>query len=65
MRSFFAELQRRKVYRVAIAYAVVAWVLIQIDTQVFPLFVATWAVKLIVVQPMQRSAAVRDRRYMN
>jgi TolB-like protein/Tfp pilus assembly protein PilF len=49
MRKFFAELQRRKVYRVAIAYAVVAWVLIQIDTQVFPFFIPTWAVKLIVV----------------
>lgn len=49
MRNFFAELQRRKVYRVAIAYAVVAWVLIQIDTQVFPFFIPTWAVKLIVV----------------
>src|SRR4051794_4758439 len=49
MRSFFAELKRRKVYRVAIAYAVVAWVLIQIDTQVFPYFVPTWAVKLGVV----------------
>ena len=49
MRNFFAELQRRKVYRVAIAYAVVAWVIIQIDTQVFPLFIPTWAVKLIVL----------------
>ena len=46
---FFVEVKRRKVYRVAIAYAVVAWVLIQIDTQVFPFFIPTWAVKLIVV----------------
>src|SRR5258707_5557220 len=49
MRNLFAELKRRKVYNVAIAYAVVAWVLIQIDTQVFPFFIPTWAVKLIVV----------------
>src|SRR5436853_6206851 len=49
MRNFFAELKRRKVYRVAISYAVIAWVLIQIDTQVFPFFTATWVVKLIVV----------------
>ncbi|MFL6515538.1 MAG: tetratricopeptide repeat protein [Chthoniobacterales bacterium] len=49
MRTFFAELKRRKVYRVAISYAVIAWVLIQIDTQVFPFFTATWVVKLIVV----------------
>src|ERR1043166_5040541 len=49
MRNFFAELKRRKVYRVAVSYAVVAWVLIQIDTQVFPLFTPTWVVQLIVV----------------
>src|SRR6266850_7021138 len=49
MRNLFAELKRRKVYNVAIAYAVVAWVLIQIDTQVFPFFIPTWAVKLLVV----------------
>jgi TolB-like protein/Flp pilus assembly protein TadD len=49
MPNFFAELKRRKVYKVAIAYAVVAWVLIQIDTQVFPFFIQTWAVKLIVL----------------
>jgi len=34
--SFFAELKRRHVYKVAIAYAVVAWLLMQIATQVFP-----------------------------
>src|SRR5438270_7611932 len=49
MRNFFAELKRRKVYRVAISYAVIAWVLIQIDTQVFPFFAATWLVKLIIL----------------
>src|SRR5437763_700017 len=49
MRNFFAELKRRKVYRVAISYAVIAWVLIQIDTQVFPFFAPTWVVKLLIV----------------
>jgi TolB-like protein/Flp pilus assembly protein TadD len=50
MRNFFAELKRRKVYRVAIAYAVVAWLLIQIATQVFPFFeIPNWAVRLIVM----------------
>ena len=49
LKQFFGELKRRKVYKVAIAYAVVAWLLIQIDTQVFPLFIPTWTVKLIVV----------------
>lgn len=49
MRKFFAELKRRKVYRVAISYAVIAWLLIQVDTQVFPFFAPTWVVKLIIV----------------
>jgi TolB-like protein/Flp pilus assembly protein TadD len=49
MRNFFAELKRRKVYRVAISYAVIAWVLIQIDTQVFPYFASTWMVKLTIL----------------
>src|SRR3954469_23330455 len=49
-RKFFTELKRRKVYRVAAAYAVLAWLLIQIATQVFPFFeIPTWAVRLIIV----------------
>jgi hypothetical protein len=35
-RNFFAELKRRNVYKVAIAYAIVGWLLIQVATQVFP-----------------------------
>jgi hypothetical protein len=43
-RSFFAELKRRNVYKEAIAYAVAAWLLIQIATQVFPfLEIPNWA----------------------
>jgi hypothetical protein len=34
--SFFSELKRRNVDKVAVAYAVVAWLLIQVTTQVFP-----------------------------
>jgi len=34
-RNFFAEPKRRNVYKVAVAYAVVSWLLIQIATQVF------------------------------
>ena len=34
-RKLFAELKRRNVYKVAIAYAVVAWLLMQIATQFF------------------------------
>jgi TolB-like protein/Flp pilus assembly protein TadD len=49
-RKFFAELKRRKVYRVAVAYAVVSWLLIQIATQVFPFFeIPTWTVRLVIV----------------
>ena len=48
--NFFAELKRRKVYRVAISYAVVAWLLIQIATQVFPfLDVPNWAIRLVII----------------
>jgi len=48
--NFLAELKRRHVYRVAIAYAVVAWLLIQIATQVFPFFeIPNWVVRLVVV----------------
>jgi TolB-like protein/Flp pilus assembly protein TadD len=49
-RNFSAELKRRHVYRVAIAYAVVAWLLIQIATQVFPFFeIPNWIVRLVVL----------------
>jgi TolB-like protein/Tfp pilus assembly protein PilF len=47
---FLAELRRRKVFRVAIAYAVAGWLLIQIATQVFPFFeIPNWAVRLIIL----------------
>jgi TolB-like protein/Flp pilus assembly protein TadD len=49
-KTFFAELKRRNVYKVAVAYAVVAWLLIQIATQVFPFFeIPNWAVRLVVI----------------
>ena len=49
-KSFFAELKRRRVYSVAVAYVVVAWLFIQIATQVFPFFgIPTWIVRLIVL----------------
>ena len=35
-RNFFGELKRRNVYKVAVAYAVVAWLLIQVTTEVSP-----------------------------
>jgi TolB-like protein len=49
-RNFFAELKRRNVYKVATAYAVVAWLLIQVATQVFPFFeIPNCAVRLVVL----------------
>ncbi len=48
--TFFSELKRRNVYKVAVAYAVVSWLLIQIATQVFPFFeIPNWAVRLVVI----------------
>ena len=48
--SFFAELKRRNVYKVAIAYGVVAWLLMQIATQVFPfLEIPNWAIRLVIM----------------
>src|SRR5437773_3144483 len=49
-RNFFAELKRRNVYKVAIAYGVVAWLLMQIASQIFPFFeIPNWAVRLVVL----------------
>jgi TolB-like protein/Tfp pilus assembly protein PilF len=48
--SFFAELKRRNVYKVAVAYAVVGWLIVQVATQVFPFFeIPNWAVRLVVL----------------
>ncbi len=48
--TFFAELKRRNVYKVAVAYLVASWLLIQIATQVFPFFdIPNWAVRLVVL----------------
>jgi TolB-like protein/Flp pilus assembly protein TadD len=48
--QFFGELQRRNVYKVAVAYAVVGWLLIQVATQVFPfLEIPNWAIRLIIL----------------
>src|SRR5947209_1147398 len=48
--NFFSELKRRNVYKVAVAYAVVSWLIIQVATQVFPFFdIPSWAVRLVVL----------------
>src|SRR3954469_3966261 len=48
-RNFFAELKRRNVYKVAVAYAVVAWLLIQAASILFPTYEApAWVMKVFV-----------------
>ena len=50
MADFFAELKRRHIYRVAAAYAVVAWVLLQIVNNIAPgLDLPNWAVTLVIL----------------
>jgi hypothetical protein len=49
-KTFFGELKRRNVYKVAVAYAIAGWALAQGIAQVFPVFdVPNWIVRLIVV----------------
>jgi TolB-like protein/Tfp pilus assembly protein PilF len=49
-RNFFAELKRRNVYKAAVAYAVISWLIVQIATQIFPVFsIPSWAVRLVIL----------------
>lgn len=49
-KKFFAELKRRRVYSVAVTYAIVGWLLIQVVTQVFPPFeIPNWGERLAIV----------------
>jgi TolB-like protein/Tfp pilus assembly protein PilF len=49
MKEFFAELKRRNVYKVAVAYAVIAWLLIQAGSILFPTFETPgWVMKVFV-----------------
>jgi TolB-like protein len=48
--NFFAELKRRNVYKVAVAYVVAGWALSQGIAQVFPVFdIPNWVIRLIVL----------------
>jgi adenylate cyclase len=47
--GFFVELRRRKVYRVAAAYAVVAWAILQFADIAFPAWeLPDWSVRLVM-----------------
>lgn len=49
MSGFFAELQRRKVYRVAAAYIIAAGFIIQIGSAVFPAWeLPNWSLRLVI-----------------
>lgn len=48
--KFFSELKRRSVYKVAVAYAVVSWLIAQVATQILPfLEIPNWAIRLVIV----------------
>ena len=48
--SFFAELQRRHVYKIGAAYVVAGWLIVQVVTQVFPIFeISALAQRIIVL----------------
>src|SRR5438045_8064278 len=48
--NFFSELKRRNVYKVAVAYAVVGWLVIQIASTILPTFHAPeWVVQTLIV----------------
>ena len=50
MKEFFAELKRRNVYKVAVAYAVVSWLLLQAASIFFPAFDApAWVMKIFII----------------
>ena len=50
LQNFFAELKRRNVYKVAVAYAVVGWLLLQGASIVLPSFEApAWTMKVLIV----------------
>jgi TolB-like protein/Tfp pilus assembly protein PilF len=47
--GLFAELKRRNVYKVAVAYAIIGWLLIQIATATFPVLeIPAWGAKLVI-----------------
>src|SRR5438874_13248309 len=52
-KAFFGELKRRNVYKVAVAYAIVGWLFVQVATQVFPfLKIPNWVVRLVIALVM-------------
>jgi TolB-like protein/Flp pilus assembly protein TadD len=49
-KGFFSELRRRNIFRVAAAYAIVSWLIVQIATSTFPVLeIPSWCVRLVIV----------------
>jgi hypothetical protein len=49
-RGLFSELRRRNVFKVAIAYLVLSWLLLQVADVLFPaLYLPEWSITLLVV----------------
>lgn len=49
IRSFYQELRRRKVIRVAVMYAIVAWVVVEVASVMFPgMLLPDWSVRLVI-----------------
>ena len=47
---FWAELQRRRVIKTAIAYLIGAWVAVEVSSTLFPLiYLPEWTVRFVVV----------------
>ena len=54
--TFFDELKRRKVYRVAVAYVIVAGGIIQLASAVFPAWeLPNWSLRLVICAPARLS----------
>ena len=50
LKKFFSEMERRKVYRVAIAYGISAWLIAQIAVLIFSSFEASpWVMKMVII----------------
>ncbi len=50
MMSFFADLKRRKVFRMAVAYIIASWLIIQVVETIFPAFgFGDAAVRIVVI----------------
>jgi TolB-like protein len=49
-RQFYRELRHRKVIRFALAYAILAWLIIEISSVIFPAFLfPEWTVRLVII----------------